>query len=96
MAVETVRTALKLEVMTLADIMNVAEENLHSDSPNISALQLDMKELQELSSLLNGKTPELSLINSSKHEKDISLTEEIRHVLGRSRSQVRAIKVEVA
>ena len=72
MAVETVRTALKLEVMTLADIMNVAEENLHSDSPNISALQLDMKELQELSSLLNGKKSELSLINSSKHEKDIS------------------------
>ena len=95
MAVETVRTALKLEVMTLADIMNVAEENLYSESPNISALQLDMKELEELSSLLNGKTSELSLINSSKHEQDISLTEEIRNVLGRSRSQVRAIKLRL-
>ena len=95
MAVETVRTALKLEVMTLTDIMNAAEENLYTETPNISALQLDIKELQELSSSLHGKTSELSLINSSKHEQDMSLIEEIKDILGRSRSQVRAIKLKL-
>ena len=33
--------------MTLAVVINVAHENLYSDSRNISALQLDVKELQE-------------------------------------------------
>ena len=60
MAVETVRVALKLEVETLANVITVADETLKSDSPNMSALQLDMTELQELSRLLSSKTSEMS------------------------------------
>ena len=55
MTVETVRVALKLEVETLANVITVADENLKSDRPNMSALQLDMTELQELSRLLKAK-----------------------------------------
>ena len=69
-AVETARVTLKLEVMSLPDVIKVAEENLNADSPNISALQLDAKELQELSSLLSSKTTEMSIIGSSGHEQD--------------------------
>ena len=58
-AVETVRVALKLEVETLANVITVAYENLKSYSPNMSALQLDMTELQELSRLLRSKTSEM-------------------------------------
>lgn len=95
MAVETVRVALKLEVESLANVIKVAEENLNSDSPNISALQLDLKELQELSSLLSSKTSEMSMIGSSEHEQDASLTGEINYYLGKSRSQARAIKLKL-
>ena len=55
MTVETVRVALKLEVETLANVITVADENLKSDRPNMSALKLDMTELQELSRLLKAK-----------------------------------------
>ena len=95
MAVETVRVALKLEIETLANVITVADENLKSDRPNMSALQLDMTELQELSRLLSSKTSEMSMIGSSENEQDASLTEEIGHILGRARSQIRAIKLKL-
>ena len=81
--------------MSLADVIKVAEENLNADSPNISALQLDAKELQELSSLLSSKTSEMSIIGSSGNEQDASLTEDINRILGKSRSQIRAIKLKL-
>ena len=37
----------------------------------------------------------MSMIGSSENEQDASLTEEIGHILGRSRSQIRAIKVKL-
>lgn len=95
MAVETVRVALKLEIETLANVITVADENLKSDRPNMSALQLDMTELQELSRLLSSKTSEMSMIGSSENEQDASLTQEIGHILGRARSQIRAIKLKL-
>ena len=55
----------------------------------MSALQLDITELQELSSLLSSKTSEMSMIVSSERKQDSSLAEEICHVLGRSRGQIR-------
>ena len=61
----------------------------------MSALQLDMTELQELSRLLSSKTSEMSMIGSSENEQDASLTEEIGHILGRARSQIRAIKLKL-
>ena len=61
----------------------------------MSALQLDMTELQELSRLLSSKTSEMSMIGSSENEQDASLTEEIGHILGRARSQIRAMKLKL-